>query len=245
MIDAQGLGRTFGGKEIFSGIDFSVPKGESLCLLGPSGCGKSTILHILAGLDRGYAGRLEITPGTRSSYVLQDYGLFPWKTVAENIGLPLLLRREKPADIRRLVGKMLADLGLDGLERRFPAKLSGGQKQRVAIGRALITDPDLLLLDEPFSSLDAITREHLQNLLSELRSRRRFSMVLATHSIDEAVFLGRTILVLGGSPTRVHAAFTGSDCAPKEYRAHEDFFRLTQAVRAALRDSAPAFAEAG
>lgn len=245
MIDAQGLGRTFGGKEIFTGIDFSVPKGGSICLLGPSGCGKSTILHILAGLDRGYAGRLEITAGTRSSYVLQDYGLFPWKTVAENIGLPLLLRGEKPADVRLQVGKMLADLGLDGLERRFPAKLSGGQKQRVAIGRALITDPDLLLLDEPFSSLDAITREHLQNLLSELRARRRFSMVLATHSIDEAVFLGQTILVLGGNPTQVHAAFTGSDRASKEFRAHEDFFRLTQAVRAALRDSAPAFAEAG
>ncbi len=244
MISAQGLGRTFGRREIFSGIDFSVPGGESLCLLGPSGCGKSTLLHILAGLDRGYAGRLEIAAGTRSSYVLQDYGLFPWKTVAENVGLPLALRGEKTAEIRLRVSGMLTDLGLDGLERRYPAKLSGGQKQRVAIGRALITDPDLLLLDEPFSSLDAITREHLQNLLPELRSRRRFSMILATHSIEEAVFLGRKILVLGATPTRVRTSFDNPECGPKEYREREEFFRLSQAVRAALRDVAPAFAEA-
>ena len=174
---------------------------------------------------------------------MQDYGLFPWKTVEENIGLPLLLRGEAPERRRQQVQEMLAVLGLEGQGRRYPARLSGGQKQRVAIGRALITNPDILLLDEPFSSLDAITREHLQNLLPALHLRQPFTTVLATHSIEEAVFLGRTILVLGGSPARICAVFDNPGCGGSDYRRHPEFFRLTQAVRGALQESSPALWE--
>ncbi len=243
MIQVHGLGKRYGSREIFADLSFTVPEGGSLCLLGHSGCGKSTLLHILAGLDRLYSGEAAVSAAAGFSYVLQNYGLFPWKNVAENVGLPLRLRGVARPVRREAVARMLAELGLNGLERSYPSRLSGGQKQRVAIGRALITDPDVLLLDEPFSSLDAITREHLQNLLPALRRHRRFTTVLATHSIEEAVFLGRNILVLGGSPTHITAAFDNPGCGTPDYRSSDEFFRLSREVRAALQASAPAFEE--
>ncbi|MEI3479455.1 MAG: ABC transporter ATP-binding protein [Bilophila sp.] len=160
----------------------------------------------LAGLDK--ADRGTVSTGGRDgktgniSFILQDYGLFPWKTVAENLALPLDLRGEGRTRRREAVAAMLDELGLTGLGPRYPVQLSGGQRQRVAIGRALITDPDILLMDEPFSSLDALTREHLQRTVLSLWRRRRPTCVLVTHNVPEAVFLGRRVMVLSGRPAR-------------------------------------------
>ena len=196
-LSVENLGRDYGRGPVLADLSFSLGRGETLAVIGPSGCGKSTLLRLLAGLDKPDQGAVRVSEGARSAFILQDYGLFPWKTAEENVALPLLLHG-KPPDVRqRATAAMLAELGLGGLEKRYPSALSGGQRQRVAIGRALITGPDILLMDEPFSSLDALTREHLQAVVLEMWQRRRLTCVLVTHSVAEAVFLGRHILVLG------------------------------------------------
>ncbi len=231
MIRARGLGKRFGAVPIFSDISFHVPKGGALAIVGRSGCGKSTLLHILAGLLREHDGELSLGEAARRSFVPQNYGLFPWKNVRENLELPLRLHKGAPKEYSEAVAAMLAELGLTGLEEHYPAQLSGGQRQRVALGRALITRPDILLLDEPFSSLDAITREALQNLLAALWRQHGCTTVLVTHSIEEAVFLGRQILVLGGSPTRVAASLDNPGCGLPASRFTERYFSLVKAVR--------------
>lgn len=200
------VAKGYGEGLVLDGLSFELPAGETLAVVGPSGCGKSTLLYLLAGLDK--ADRGTVSTGGRDgktgniSFILQDYGLFPWKTVAENLSLPLELRGEGRARRREAVAAMLDELGLSGLGPRYPVQLSGGQRQRVAIGRALITDPDILLMDEPFSSLDALTREHLQRTVLSLWRRRRPTCVLVTHNVPEAVFLGRRVMVLAGRPAR-------------------------------------------
>ena len=200
------VAKGYGEGLVLDGLSFELPAGETLAVVGPSGCGKSTLLYLLAGLDK--ADRGTVSTGGRDgktgniSFILQDYGLFPWKTVAENLSLPLELRGEGRTRRREAVAAMLDELGLTGLGPRYPVQLSGGQRQRVAIGRALITDPDILLMDEPFSSLDALTREHLQRTVLSLWRRRRPTCVLVTHNVPEAVFLGRRVMVLSGRPAR-------------------------------------------
>ena len=197
------LGKRYGSNQILQDISFSLPAGETLAVIGPSGCGKSTLLYLLAGLTNPSEGSVSFngtnTKGKRA-FILQDYGLFPWKTVAENLALPLNLQGVEQKEQHRAVHSMLQELGLAGLEQRYPAQLSGGQRQRVAVGRALITEPELLLMDEPFSSLDALTREHLQHIVLALWERRRPTCVLVTHNVTEAVFLGKKILVVRGHP---------------------------------------------
>jgi NitT/TauT family transport system ATP-binding protein len=193
-------------------------------------------MHILAGLRSQDAGRLDISPPTaRSAVVLQDFGLFPWKNARQNLELPLALAGV-PRRVRAgKVAAMLDEMGLTGWEDHYPDQLSGGQKQRLALGRALIAEPELLLLDEPFSSLDALTRENTQNLLAGLWRGRGLTMVLATHFIEEAVFLGERILVLGGTPTRVaeDIANPGASAQP-ESRFEESYFQTVKKVRRAL-----------
>lgn len=215
-IEVRGLSKAYGGGLVLNELDFSLNRGETLAVIGPSGCGKSTLLYLLAGLkcpDAGTvrlgtcsaqkaqpgAGMVTMPQDSKSpdvAFILQDYGLFPWKTVAANLSLPLELRGVPAAERQTAMAAMLEELRLNGLEDRFPVQLSGGQRQRVAIGRALITRPDILLMDEPFSSLDALTREHLQALMLELWQRRKPTCVLVTHNVAEALFLGHHIMVL-------------------------------------------------
>lgn len=239
---AQNLSKNYGDGPILDRLDFEVPAGETLAVIGPSGCGKSTLLLLLANLEKPSAGTVLHgesplpVPGAGSgdtAVILQDYGLFPWKTVEDNLTLPLLLRGVPAAERRERGAAMLAELGLAGLERRYPARLSGGQRQRVAIGRALITEPDVLLMDEPFSSLDALTREHLQRVVLDLWRRRRPTCVLVTHSVEEAVFLGGHILVLGGKPAR-QKLWLENPCFGETGGHEEKRLSLTRQVRAAL-----------
>ena len=154
-IAVRDLSKGYGEGPVLDGLSFNLPSGETLSVIGPSGCGKSTLLYLLAGLDKPDRGTVSTGEVSRRdkgriSFILQDYGLFPWKTVQENLSLPLELQGVAPSTRRKAVADMLDELGLGGLGMRYPAQLSGGQRQRVAIGRALITDPDILLMDEPF-----------------------------------------------------------------------------------------------
>lgn len=245
-IEVNALSKAFNSTQVLKNLSFSVPAGESLSIIGRSGCGKSTLLYLLAGLLQADTGSIvlgatadtgDLAKPPRTSIVLQDYGLFPWKTVAENIILPLKLRKEPASFCKEALQEMLTELDLQGLAKRYPAELSGGQRQRVALGRALIEKPDLLFLDEPFSSVDAITREHLQNLVLELWARYKFTYVLVTHSVPEAVFLGKNIMVLKGSPAQKGAYLENPYFGDANCRKDEKYFNLTCQVQTELAKS--------
>jgi NitT/TauT family transport system ATP-binding protein len=194
----------------------------------------------MAGLLRPQAGEVLLDgvqlggPDAGISVILQEYGLFPWKTVSANVALPLLLKKEPPRQIMPQVGEVLDRLGLREFQGKFPGQLSGGQRQRVAIARALISRPRLLLMDEPFSALDALTREGLQHTLRELCAREILTLVLVTHNIEEAAYLGEKILILqAGCPPVVRE---NPEALAENYRdtaAYDDCCRL---LRRGLRE---------
>ena len=187
--------------DILTDFDWQVRAHERWALIGPSGCGKTTLLYLLAGLKTPDAGEVLCqgqkakAPMNGVSFIQQSYGLFKWKTVAQNLALPLKLKKTSRADIEKKIKAELARLGLEGLENKYPSELSGGQCQRVAIGRALIDEPKVLLMDEPFSALDALTREGLQQEVLQLSKESGVTMVLVTHSIEEAVYMCDHLLV--------------------------------------------------
>lgn len=201
---------------LFDRYNLPVERGQSLAILGPSGCGKTTLLYLLAGLLFPTAGQVRVNgqplnrPRPETGLILQDFGLLPWNTVLENVTLGLRIRqfygpdgRHAPTipagsfeDARRWIDR----LGLAGVERQYPGQLSGGQRQRVAIARTLVLRPDLLLMDEPFSSLDAPARLALRELTLTLWREQGFTFVVVTHAIEEAAHLGQKILILGRPP---------------------------------------------
>jgi NitT/TauT family transport system ATP-binding protein len=207
------------GHPVFTNFNWTVNAGETWALLGPSGCGKTTLLYMLAGLRFPDSGEVSINgeritrPRPQTGLILQDFGLLPWATVRDNITLGLKLRRFYGPDGRHaptnenvqarlpLVQRWMERLGLAAVANRYPGQISGGQRQRTAIARTLVLEPDLLLMDEPFASLDAPTREGLQNLLIELSTEQKLTILIVTHAIEEAAFLGRKILVLNRPPT--------------------------------------------
>jgi len=233
----SGLGKSFGKTCVLRDISFELPAGASLSIIGPSGCGKSTLLSMVAGLTKADEGHILLPENCRSAFILQDYGLFPWKTVRDNLALPLQLQGTGRKERFEAAQAMLEELGLGGLAHRYPVQLSGGQRQRVAIGRALISRPDLLLMDEPFAALDAITREHLQNQLLDVWKRRRMSFMLVTHNVAEAVFLGRYIMVLGGKPAG-NVLWVENPCFGDASSRNSDvYFFLIRQVHEALEDA--------
>ena len=221
-------------------ISLSMGKGERWVIIGPSGCGKSTLLYLLTGLFPPTQGTIEINnqiitgPREEIALVLQDHGLFPWKTVLANAELSLAIRGV-PKKIRRSkVEGILTALGLGENINKFPMQLSGGQRQRVAIARALAQDPQVLLMDEPFSALDALTRESLQEMVLELWQDRLLTMVLVTHSIEEAVYLGEKIVVLTKQPGRIKEIIDNRGSGVKEFRQSSDFYSQCSYVRKVL-----------
>jgi NitT/TauT family transport system ATP-binding protein len=189
-------------------VSLGVTAGELLAVLGPSGCGKSTLLRVVSGLlaPSGGVVRIEGEPPVRArqrraiGWLAQDDGLLPWRTVADNVGLPLRLARQSDP---RAVMDIVRRVGLQDSARRYPHELSGGMRQRAALARALVAEPPLLLLDEPFAHLDELTRERLGDLLLELRARSRPTTILVTHSVAEAVRLADRVVVLSPAPGRV------------------------------------------
>jgi NitT/TauT family transport system ATP-binding protein len=205
------------GLEALGGVDLSIARGEFLSLLGPSGCGKSTLLRIVAGLAEPTAGSRRLLLGGRSQtplpaghigFVFQDPTLMPWSTVAANVELPFRITGRVRSAERDRVAAALAAVGLAGFERAYPHQLSGGMRMRVSIARALVTGPDLLLLDEPFAALDEITRHALNDDLLRLWDAYRPTILFVTHSVFESVYLSTRIAVMTPRPGRIIADFT-------------------------------------
>lgn len=228
-------------------LSFDLPAGASLAIVGASGCGKSTLLTVLADLRAAESGAVDWTlegkkttlSALKSSFVWQQLGLFPWKRVKENLALPFELDGRGLSEANEeKVADMLAELKLTGLEARFPSELSGGQRQRLALGRALIVRPDVVFMDEPFSALDAMLRERLQDFLANLRRAHPCSVILVTHDIGEAAVLGSHILVLAANPARRLDFFENPAFSPEAGRAdreHPAFYDVVKRIHAALK----------
>jgi NitT/TauT family transport system ATP-binding protein len=197
---------------VLSDVDLTVPQGEFLTILGPSGCGKSTLLRVVANLLDPLEGQIDVLGDApeaarrarKTGFVFQDATLLPWRTVVQNIRLPAVVggRQARALPETRIAG-VIELLGLTGLEDRYPSQLSGGQRQRVAIARALIDEPEILLMDEPFGALDEITRDRLNDELLSIWRETGMTILFVTHSIEEAVYLGQRIIVLGANPGRI------------------------------------------
>jgi NitT/TauT family transport system ATP-binding protein len=197
--------------EAIGDVSFQVGEGELVCVVGPSGCGKTTLLKCMSGLLSPTAGEVRLNdtrvegPPEQMALVFQDYSrsLFPWMTVRQNVSFPLRRRKLDKGDARRLVEGAVDSVGLTRFLDRYPWELSGGMQQRVAIARALAYQPEILLMDEPFASVDAQTRADLEDLVLEVRRRYGVTIVFVTHDIDEAVYLSDRVVVLTPSPTTV------------------------------------------
>src|SRR5256714_15347108 len=198
-----------GAVTAFRALDVTVREKEILCIVGPSGCGKTTFLRCIAGLTDITGGELLVGgkpvagPPAGVAMVFQHFGLLPWKTVYDNAAFGLAMAHAPGERIKERVGRYLDLVGLKGFERHYPYQLSGGMQQRVGLVRALAIDPDILLMDEPFASVDAQTREVLQEELLQLLERERKTMLFITHSIDEAIVLGDRVAVMTSRPGRV------------------------------------------
>jgi len=260
MIAVRDLTFTYSGRRpIFENFNWSAAAGEAWSILGPSGYGKSTLLYLLAGLRQPTSGTIEIDgqpihrPRPRTGLILQDFGLLPWATCEQNVSLGLRIHGfygpdgkhapldQRPGDVAERSAHWLARLGLTSVRHQYPAQLSGGQRQRTAIARTLALNPDLLLMDEPFASLDAPTRESLQNLTLELGAEQMLTTVVVTPSIEEAAFLGRKILVLGRAIEVVENAAAGS----LGYRDTPEYQAMIQVLRGRLGALSEPLADTG
>ena len=210
MITIQQIAKTFGGKEgnvvALEPFDLEIAEGELVSIIGPSGCGKSTLLRIIAGLEEPTSGKIVLgTAGLKRpvGFVFQDAVLLPWKTVAENIRFPLDTSGVQRSQSEEKVGELIKLVGLEGFENSLPKQLSGGMKQRAAIARALADDPPILLMDEPFSAVDLLTRETLNDELSRIWQQTGKTILLVTHSVEEAAYLGTKVMVMSPRPGRL------------------------------------------
>lgn len=201
----------YGDLEVLADVSLSVGSAEIVSIVGPSGCGKTTLLRCVGGLNLLDGGQIRIDgqvvdkPSPSVSMVFQHFALFPWKNLWNNIAYGLKLRRTPKAEIERQVGEAIDLVGLAGFEKSYPHQLSGGMQQRAGLARALVMAPKLLLMDEPFSAIDAQTREQLQFELLRIWDSRPTAMMFVTHAIDEAVLMGDRVIVLAGRPAHVRA----------------------------------------
>jgi len=233
-----------GGLQALAELSFQVCREEFLCVLGPSGSGKSTLLRALAGLlspTRGtitFQGQPVVGPRQGVGFVFQDSNLMPWRSVLRNILLPLELMHKTPSDARQRALDLIELVGLVGFEDNLPRQLSGGMAQRVAIARSLVHDPELLLLDEPFGALDALTRERMGDELLRIWQASRKTVVMVTHSIAEALLLADRVLVLSQRPGRLRLDLEVRLPRPRgdETRYLPAFSRLERQLRQAIRD---------
>ena len=225
-------------KTVLQSISFHLAQEDCLSIVGPSGCGKTTLLLMIAGLFPPTDGAIRLAgnaisaPSRKVALVLQHYGLFPWKTVAANIMLGANLQKIGVTDEELQTVKK--EFGIEDLDHLYPGQLSGGQRQRVALARATLLRPMLLLLDEPFAAIDTITRERLQNGLLAIFEQKKFSFIIVTHNIEEAVFLGRRIMILDSQGAGIRAIIDNPDMGVFEHRNRPAFFERCLELRTAL-----------
>jgi len=226
---------------VLGGLSLTIAPGEFVSIVGLSGCGKSTLLRLLIGLDREYRGEIRIGgepvrgPSLDRGIVFQEHRLFPWLSVRDNVGLGLQNSKLSAAEKERAVRDHIALVGLEGFESAYPHQLSGGMAQRAAIARALVNRPSILLLDEPFGALDALTRSNLQQELRRIWQTEKISMVLVTHDVEEAVYLGDRVVVLEPRPGRIERIVNVPVAHPRD-RADARLKELVEEVRSAIVD---------
>jgi NitT/TauT family transport system ATP-binding protein len=227
------------------GLDLAIADDEFLTILGPSGCGKTTLLNIVAGFEQASSGDLRLDdipirgPGPDRGVVFQEYALFPWLTVEQNIEFGLRERRLPKVERRARVHRLIASVGLTGFEKRYPQELSGGMRQRVALGRVLVNDPKILLMDEPFAALDAQTRTLMQEELLRVWSRDRRTALFITHNIEEALLMGDRVVVMTARPGRIKEIVAVDLPRPRDVTS-PDFNAMRRKVSALLEDEVQA-----
>ncbi len=237
------------GQPIFRDFSWDVQRGETWAILGPSGCGKSTLLYLIAGLRFPAAGQVLVNgecisrPRPHTGLIIQEYGLLHWATVRQNAQLGLRIRGFYGPDGTHAPANFHASLDVDTwLDRlrllphaeKYPGQLSGGQRQRTAIARTLALTPDLLLMDEPFSSLDAPTREDLQNLTLELQTEQNLTLLIVTHTIEEAAILGKKILLLGNPPNTYPQVIENPQAGSNDFRGSDTYVTICRDLRAKM-----------
>src|SRR5262245_58136490 len=213
--------------EALARIDVTIREGEFVCLIGASGCGKSTLLRIVAGFEETTSGDVTVNskpvtgPGSDRGMVFQDYALFPWMTVRQNIGFGPRQRQLPRKEVEEIADEFVKLVGLERFAGRYPSQLSGGMKQRVAIARVLANNASILLMDEPFGALDALTREQLQRELLQIWNRTGVTIIFVTHSVEEAVLLGDRVLVMSAGPGRIENDITIDLSRPRDVSSPE------------------------
>ena len=230
-----GVSKAFGDLPVLDDVSLQLEPGEFGAIVGPSGCGKSTLLRMVAGLERPDRGQVRVGgapvagPGPDRVLIFQEHALYPWRTVAQNAGFGLELAGLPRAERAARVAQALALVGLNGFECYYPSQLSGGMRQRAAIARALVMRPELLLLDEPYGALDAMTRLAMQNELLRLWQESGQTMLLITHDVDEAIYLADRVFVMGPRPGRILSVLTPGLARPRQ-RSSAGFATVRQAV---------------
>ncbi|MBV8509205.1 MAG: ABC transporter ATP-binding protein [Xanthobacteraceae bacterium] len=225
--------------QVLKGIALDIAPGEFVSVVGASGCGKSTLLRLIVGLDTAYDGAILLDgrriegPGPDRGIVFQDHRLFPWLTVADNISLGLEAANVPIPEQQRRVAENIALVGLDGFENAYPHQLSGGMAQRAAIARALVGEPEILLLDEPLGALDSLTRAYLQEELLRIWRQGGVTMIMVTHDVEEAVYLSDRVVVMEPRPGRISAVLPVDLPRPRD-RAAAEFIRLKERILRAL-----------
>lgn len=209
MISVQGISKRYGSFQAVEHVNLEIAKGEFVVLLGASGCGKSTLLNLITGFDQPTSGRIvvngrEVTKvDPHCGMVFQQYALFPWLTVRDNVAFGLKMKGISRSQRNETAQRFIEMVGLNGFEDKYPNALSGGMRQRVSIARVLANDPDVILLDEPFAALDAMTRQVLQDELLQIYEKSKKTIIFITHSIDEALLLSTRMLIMSARPGRV------------------------------------------
>jgi len=223
-------------------INLSIAAGEIYALIGPSGCGKSTLLHVLSGIIKDYQGQIvmkgeKLNPKLHSiGFIPQNFGLLPWKNVQRNCLLSLKIKGKAIDNpLHERIDYIMHKLDIHLLKDRYPSELSGGQKQRVAVARAFIMNPDLLLMDEPFSALDAFTREEAQDLFIDIWNQYKSTTIFVTHSIEEAIYMGKKIVIMSQSPGAIVEIIDNSLFNTENLRENEEFFKLSSYIRSVIK----------
>ena len=246
LVALRGVDKVYSnGVEALRGLDLAIHEGEFVSLLGPSGCGKSTVLRLIAGLGELTRGTIEWSDHAASSarrdigFVFQDATLMPWATVSNNIYLPLRVRGVTRAEATPRIERAMEQVGLAGFGGAYPRELSGGMRMRVSIARALVAEPKILLMDEPFAALDEITRFRLNDDLLELWAGQRWTVVFVTHSVFESVYLSTRILVMSARPGRVTAEVPVAVPSPREpsFRTSNSYAEQCRTVSTRLAEA--------
>jgi len=245
IVEVKNLYVSFSELQAVRNLSFKVKAGDFICVIGQSGCGKTTILNTIAGFIKSTKGSVLLAgtkiekPTPKIGFVFQKYVLFPWKTVIENVEFGLKIKDFGERKRKNLARQYIKMVNLNGFENKYPYQLSGGMEQRVGIARALANNPDVILMDEPFASLDAITRMVMQELLLEIYIKTKKTVIFITHNIDEAIFLADRIIVLTKKPAQVRKIFQVNVQRPRDYKtmsSNKEYIKLKENILALVKE---------